>query len=89
MKINFGNTAQHRKDFIKNIFDFNNSIIDIGCGDGFYAIQFAKLLDKNNKKLQYFAVDLDENELQEFNLKLKEKALEMGCDNNRSNRTYG
>lgn len=73
IKLNFGSTAEHRRNFIKQQIDFNNSIIDIGCGDGFYAIQFSKKL----KDKIYYAYDIDEKELE----KLSKRVIDNKIDN--------
>lgn len=54
-KMCFGNTAMQRRDHIQSLILFDKPIIDIGCGDGFYAIPFAQKL----KGLIYHAVDID------------------------------
>src|SRR5205823_1039704 len=53
----YGNTAEQRRSYIRDFLLFNHSIIDIGCGEGFYALKFAPKL-KNG--LHYLAVDTDE-----------------------------
>lgn len=75
IKMHFGNTAQQRRDFIVNILQFDKSIIDIGCSEGFYTIPFSKILKKNNEALRYFAIDIDENKTNKLNFRVKEKEL--------------
>ncbi len=55
----FGNTAYQRRDFIKEKLGFNKKIIDIGCGEGFYALNFAR-----NIEHEYIAVDINESLLE-------------------------
>ena len=54
IKFEFGNTAYQRRDFIKENLKFNKKIIDIGCGEGFYALNFARNIEQD-----YIAVDID------------------------------
>lgn len=75
MKLNFGNTAVHRRDFIKGLITFDKCIIDIGCGNGFYATLFAGKLMKIDPNLKYYAIDIDENELAILERKAKDKEL--------------
>ncbi|GJM70545.1 hypothetical protein HMSSN036_27610 [Paenibacillus macerans] len=37
----YGGTALQRRNYIGNALSFNKSILDVGCGEGFYAIPFA------------------------------------------------
>jgi 2-polyprenyl-3-methyl-5-hydroxy-6-metoxy-1,4-benzoquinol methylase len=69
----YGNTAIQRRDFIKQELSFTNSIVDIGCGNGFYAIHFSKKIEK--KELTYYAIDTNIKELNVVNNKIKEKKI--------------
>lgn len=51
-----GGTALQRRSFIRNRLPFNKSILDIGCGEGFYAIPFAGKIEDS-----YYAIDIDES----------------------------
>lgn len=75
MTLNFGNTAVHRRNYISKMLQFDRSIIDIGCGEGFYAIPFAKKLLKINPSLYYYGIDINEDELAVVNKKAKENEL--------------
>ncbi|WP_420871953.1 class I SAM-dependent methyltransferase [Cohnella rhizosphaerae] len=44
-----------RRSFIAGVLPFDKPILDIGCGEGFYAIPFAGKLES-----AYYAVDIDE-----------------------------
>jgi hypothetical protein len=57
IKFEMGNTLEMRKRFIKNSFDFNLPIVDLGCGEGNYVIDLSREL----KDKKYFAVDRDSN----------------------------
>lgn len=54
----FGGTAFQRRNYIGSSLHFDKSIVDIGCGEGFYAIPFAKKIDSN-----YYAIDINEESL--------------------------
>ncbi|AYV76986.1 MAG: methyltransferase domain [Barrevirus sp.] len=75
MVLNFGNTAIHRRTFIREMLAFDNDIIDYGCGSGFYTIPFAQKLAKVDLKLRYYAIDINEHELFVLDRKLKENEI--------------
>lgn len=75
MILNFGNTNYQRRSFIRNKINFDKPIIDIGCGEGFYAIPFSKNLAKNDESLSYYAVDIDENILEKLKYKLNKQDI--------------
>ncbi|MCJ7636682.1 MAG: class I SAM-dependent methyltransferase, partial [Nitrososphaeraceae archaeon] len=75
MKLHFGNTAVHRRDYIRGLIQFDRSIVDIGCGSGFYCMPFSEKLLKTNPELRYYAIDTDENELDIVERKAREKEL--------------
>ena len=52
----FGDTATQRRTAIEKMIPFNKPIIDIGCGEGFYAIPFSQKI----KEYDYFAIDIVE-----------------------------
>lgn len=56
IKLQFGNTHLQRRSAIKSRFNFSNSIVDIGCGEGFYALPFAQKLEA---PLFYYAIDIN------------------------------
>ena len=72
IKFEFGNTAYQRRDFIKGKLKFDKKIIDIGCGEGFYALSFAK-----NIEHEYIAVDINEALLE----RIKNNAVKRELDN--------
>lgn len=58
-KLTYGNTHQARIDFVKELFDGDTHILDVGCGELIYA---KKLMPKfTNDLLTYYAVDIDED----------------------------
>ena len=70
----YGNTATQRKDAINHLLTFDKSILDVGCGDGAYAIPFAK---KIQSEFKYHAVDIDET----LTDKITKKATRKHIDN--------
>jgi len=55
LDIHFGTTQLHRKKCIESNLKFDKPIIDIGCGDGYYAVRFCDKLGTHN----YYAFDID------------------------------
>lgn len=74
IQLNYGNTALQRLNYIKNSLTFKNSIIDIGCGEDYYAIPFARNLKKHG--LKYYAIDTDDKELE----KVRKKSIKYDLD---------
>ena len=72
MKLFYGNTALQRRNYIEDRLKFDKPIIDIGCGEGFYAIAFAKKLDPS---LKYIAIDTDASCLELVNKKIAKKEI--------------
>jgi len=48
----FGGTANQRREFIREQLFFDKAILDVGCGEGYYATAFASKLED-----YYYAVD--------------------------------
>jgi len=53
----FGDTATQRRNEIRKLLNFDKPIVDVGCGEGFYAIPFSMNLEENNT---YHAIDIEE-----------------------------
>lgn len=66
MKLHTGNTALQRRNYIESLLQFDKPIIDIGCGDGYYAIAFAPKI-----KHTYYAVDIETECLEKLRIKAK------------------
>jgi 2-polyprenyl-3-methyl-5-hydroxy-6-metoxy-1,4-benzoquinol methylase len=75
--LKYGNTAIQRRDYIKSLLNFDRTIVDIGCGEGFYAIPYSTILAQKNKGAMYYAIDINEAELQ----KVQDKALKKELNN--------
>lgn len=61
--IKYGNTHMQRKEHIMNHVNLKRNIIDIGCGEGYYALLFAPKLVENDSLLNYYAIDTNKEEL--------------------------
>lgn len=60
-----------RRTFISSVLSFNKPILDIGCGEGFYAIPYAGKIEST-----YYAVDINEELLEVVNRKAKAKEID-------------
>jgi 2-polyprenyl-3-methyl-5-hydroxy-6-metoxy-1,4-benzoquinol methylase len=67
----YGGTALQRRNYIGSVLPFDKSIVDVGCGEGFYAIPFAGKVEAS-----YYAVDIDEERLQTVKRKAAAKEIE-------------
>ncbi len=68
ISLGYGGTAQQRRSYIASQLSFDKPILDIGCGEGFYAIPFAAKMEHS-----YYAVDIDEERLELVKRKAQEK----------------
>ncbi|MFD2330171.1 class I SAM-dependent methyltransferase [Cohnella sp. GCM10020058] len=71
IELGFGGTAMQRRSFIAGVLPFDKPILDIGCGEGFYAIPFAGKLES-----VYYAVDINEELLDAVARKAAAKQIE-------------
>jgi 2-polyprenyl-3-methyl-5-hydroxy-6-metoxy-1,4-benzoquinol methylase len=71
-KMQYGDTATQRFRAIKQLVSFDKPILDIGCGEGFYAIPFSMLL---NDEINYYAIDIDEKLIQTVRKKADKKNI--------------
>ncbi|MEH6942593.1 class I SAM-dependent methyltransferase [Bacillus sp. JJ722] len=71
LKFQYGSTAEQRKQVIEQILPFDKQIVDIGCGEGAYAIPFAQKLDDQ----VYHAIDIDVELLHIVRKKMKRKSI--------------
>lgn len=62
----YGGTALQRRNYIAGRLAFDKSILDVGCGEGFYALPYAKKIEGS-----YYAVDINEEALEKVNSKAK------------------
>lgn len=66
-----GDTAMQRLRFVEKHMDFQNEILDIGCGEGLFALNFPK-----RSVLPYHAVDIDEELIEVLGRKAKSRGFE-------------
>lgn len=72
VNMTFGDTWLARQAFIESKLDFKAHILDVGCGEGKYITRFSESL----KKIKYFAIDSDENVLENAKRRVKNKCVE-------------
>jgi small RNA 2'-O-methyltransferase len=68
----YGRTGLQRRNFIGSHLKYDKSILDVGCGEGFYAIPFAAKLQEAN----YYAIDIDEELLRTVERKAADKDID-------------
>lgn len=71
MHLEYGSTGMQRRNFIAGQLPFSRPILDVGCGEGFYALAFAGKLAHC-----YYAVDIDEERLELVNRKAVAKEVD-------------
>lgn len=71
ISFDYGGTALQRRNYIGRVLPFDKSILDVGCGEGFYAIPYAGKVEGS-----YYAVDVDEEVLQKVERKAAAKKLD-------------
>lgn len=71
MILNFGYTAGHRRSFIEKNLSFKNSIVDIGCGEGFYLIPFSKKIHDKT----YIGMDIELDVLEKLKQKITDQEI--------------
>lgn len=72
IQLSYGNTAIQRRDKIKSLLTYDKAIVDIGCGEGFYVMPFAR----NLRDHQYHAIDIDEELVNIVSKKAKKAQLD-------------
>ncbi|NQX60332.1 class I SAM-dependent methyltransferase [Paenibacillus qinlingensis] len=71
IQFDFGGTALQRRNYIARTLPFNKAILDIGCGEGYYAISYASKIEDC-----YYAIDINEELLEVVNRKAKSKEID-------------
>lgn len=67
----YGSTAMQRRNHIGSALAFDKSILDVGCGEGFYAIPFAGKIEGT-----YYAIDINEEVLETMKRKADAKEID-------------
>lgn len=57
VKMEYGDTSIQRRNVIRSLLTFDKHMLDVGCGEGFYAIPFSQNLKDDSI---YYAIDIDE-----------------------------
>lgn len=71
IRFDYGGTGLQRRNYIARSLPFNKSILDVGCGEGFYAIPFAKKIEGT-----YYAIDINEELLESVSRKARSKEID-------------
>ncbi|NOU99406.1 class I SAM-dependent methyltransferase [Paenibacillus planticolens] len=71
IRFDYGGTGLQRRNYIARALPFNKSILDVGCGEGFYAIPFAAKIEDS-----YYAIDINEELLETVARKAKSKEID-------------
>lgn len=69
MKLTLGDNMLSRRHFVEDNLNFTNTIVDVGCGEGYY-LPLAKKVE------EYTAIDVNPKELEKAKRKAKKKGLE-------------
>ncbi|WP_129691440.1 class I SAM-dependent methyltransferase [Gottfriedia acidiceleris] len=72
IEFKFGNTARQRQEWISEQLKFERSILDIGCGEGAYAIPYSQKISEYD----YFAIDIDAEIRERLKFKINNKVIE-------------
>lgn len=72
INMDYGDTAMQRRNRIRKQLMFDKPILDVGCGEGFYAIPFAMNLSDDKT---YHAIDIDEELTERVTKKAERKDL--------------
>jgi small RNA 2'-O-methyltransferase len=68
----FGGTARQRQDWISSKLNFDKPILDIGCGEGAYAIPYSQKIVEHD----YYAIDIDSDVRERLRFKISRKEIE-------------
>lgn len=71
IQFSYGGTALQRRNYIGGALAFDKSILDVGCGEGFYAIPFARKIEGS-----YYAIDINEELLETVKRKAEAKEID-------------
>ncbi|MBD0383270.1 class I SAM-dependent methyltransferase [Paenibacillus sedimenti] len=71
IRFDYGGTGLQRRNYIANALPFDKSILDVGCGEGFYAIPFSAKIEGS-----YYAIDINEELLESVSRKARLKDID-------------
>lgn len=72
IEMKYGDTQQQRKQYIDYHVNFNNNIIDVGCGEGYYVLPYAKKM----KSGKIYGIDKDVKLIENLNKKIVDRKQE-------------
>jgi len=74
IELKFGDTSLGRRNAVKGHLEgIENNVVDIGCGEGFYALDILKKMPKTNT---YYGIDTDESCIDRIAFKAKKRDYE-------------
>lgn len=71
IRFDYGGTGLQRRNYIARALPFDKSILDVGCGEGFYALPFSTKIEGS-----YYAIDINEDLLDVVSRKAKSKEID-------------
>ena len=72
IELDFGGTGMQRREFHREQLAFDKAILDVGCGEGAYALPFAAKLENHH----YYAIDIDPVMLELVEKKARRRQVE-------------
>ncbi|MBO8172985.1 MAG: methyltransferase domain-containing protein [Bacillaceae bacterium] len=72
INFSYGHTAHQRREAIKKLLPFNKPIVDVGCGEGYYAFLFSESIGDK----YYYAIDIDEDIIRSLDARIKKRGIE-------------
>lgn len=73
LKLSFGDTQKQRQTFITSSLEFDLPILDVGCGEGYYFLPYAKKMKAKN--LEIVGVDVSEHLVGQIRMKIEDRQL--------------
>lgn len=73
INLKYGNTPLQRKEDITPILTFENNIIDLGCGEGIYSVEYSKKININKV---IYSIDIDKKCLETLSKKISKLQIE-------------
>jgi hypothetical protein len=71
-----GDTHIQRYNHISKIITLDKSLIDLGCGEGFYSTRYGKQLKNDNKEFVIYSIDKDSEIIEDLKHTIRKKELE-------------
>lgn len=71
IRLEYGGTALQRRNYIAGQLAFDKPIVDVGCGEGYYALAFAGKITET-----YYAIDVSDEALAAVNRKAEAREID-------------